>query len=130
MPDLKHALRSAGLLSERQFREAEATEQIFADVNAAKLRKSESEKEKRIEILRESNSPDQFRREARKLLLQQPTLVQQIINIAHERGMQKKKDKGGGRLIANLLQLREALSKSGLSDEDRTSIVDKTFTKR
>ncbi len=130
MPDLKHALRSAGLLSERQFRESEATEQLLAEANAAKLRKSANETEKRLGILRESNSSDQFRREARKLLLQQPSLAQQIINIAHERGMQKKKDKGGGRLIANLLQLREALSKNGLSDADRTTIVDKNFSKR
>lgn len=129
MPDLRSALRNAGLLTERQFREAEAADQLQAEMTAAAIRKRENEKEKRLDILRNSNSPDQFRREARKLLLQQPSLVQQVINIAHERGMQKKKDKGGSRLIANLLQLRDTLSKNGHSDEDKMTIVDKDFSK-
>lgn len=130
MPDLRSALFGAGFASERQFREAEAAERLDAEAAAAKLGKSSRERARRMELLRSDSTPDLFRREARKLLLQEPSLLQEIISIAHQRGMPSKHKQGGGRLIANLLQLREALSKSGLSDAEKVQIVDKTFSNK
>jgi len=129
MRDLRMVLHGVGLASDRQFREAEASRQLDLEAEANAYRKTAAEQDRRMEILHSSNSPDQFRREARRLLLQFPSLVQQIVNIAHERGMQKKTKQGGGRLIANLLQVRAALSKGSLSDEDRVKIVGKLFPK-
>lgn len=99
-------------------------------MEAALRTKPTKEKEKRIGILRETSSPDTFRRESRKLLLQWPDLVQELLNIAHAQGMHQKKDKGGGRLIANLYQVKEALQQKGLSDEAKQALVDKLFSKK
>ena len=130
MGTLKEALHSMGIVSERQFREAEAEAEMAAESTAARSAKPAKEKEKRLAILRETSSPDTFRREARKILLLSPDLVQELLNIAHGQGMHKKKDKGGGRLIANLYQVKEALRQGGLSDDMKKSIVDKLFSKK
>lgn len=129
MADLRTALHGAGFASERKLREANAADWLKRDQESARQRKIEGEIEKRKEILRNSNSPDQFRREARKLLLQHPTFVQEVLQIAYARGMQKKKDKGGGRLIANLLQIRESIGRGRNSDEAYRAFVDKILTK-
>jgi hypothetical protein len=129
MPDLRSALFGAGVASERQFREATAAEQLDQEAAAAKARKSGNERERRMEILSSTTSPDLFRREARKLLLQDPELVQQIITIAHAQNMPKRHKQGGGRLIASLLSLRQQLSINTLSNHERIAIVDKNFTK-
>ena len=127
MGTLRDALCNAGVVSEKQLRESEAETQLRAEMEAARRAQPVKEKEKRLGILRETSSPDTFRREARKLLLVFPNLVQEILNIAHGRGMHKKKDQGGGRLIANLYQVKEALQQGGLSDEAKQSLVDKLF---
>lgn len=129
MADLRSALGNAGLVSIRQLRESEAEAQLREEMQAAANAKSTNEREKRLGILRTTSSPDTFRKEARKLLLRHPELVQELLNIAHAQGMQKKRDKGGTRLIANLYQVKEALSQNGLSDEARQALVDKLFSK-
>lgn len=130
MGTLQDALRSAGVVSEKQVCESQAEMQLRAEMEATLRTKPVKERGKRLGILRETSNPDTFRRESRKLLLQWPDLVQELLNIAHAQGMHKKKEKGGGRLIANLFQVREALQQSGLSDETKQALVDKLFSKK
>ncbi len=130
MGTMQDALRNAGIASEKQVCESQAEIQLRSEMEAALRAKPTKEKEKRLGILRETSSPDTFRRESRKLLLQWPDLVQELLNIAHAQGMHGRKDKGGGRLIANLYQVREALQQKGLSDEAKQALVDKLFSKK
>ncbi len=130
MGTLQDGLRKAGIVSEKQLRETEAEVQLRAEMEAARRLAPTKEREKRLGILHKTSSPDDFRQEARKLLLREPDLVQELINIAHAQGMRDKKDKGGGRLIANLYQVREALQQKGLSGEAKQAIVDKQFSKK
>lgn len=130
MNDLRGALFKAGIASERQFREAEASQELAFEAQGNAQRKSAVEIERRMTILRSTGKPDLFRREARKLLLQSPSLLREIIEIAHSQGMRAKHKQGGGRLIASLLQLRDSLSKAGLTDADKVRIVDTTFSNK
>ena len=132
MNQLRGAFGKAGLVSERQVRESNAAVQIEKELQSARLAQSAREKEKRMEILRKTTDPSQFRREARKifLLYTDADLVLEIINLAHVQGMKEKKSKGGTWLIANLYQLREALQKDGLSEEAKKAIVDKLFANK
>ncbi len=127
MGTLREGLRNVGLASEKQLREQDAEQLLRAEMETARRLQPTREKEKRFKILHETSSPDSFRREARKLLLAYPDLVQEILNIAHARGMHQKKKKGGGRLIANLYQVKEALQRSSLSDEAKRTLADKLF---
>jgi hypothetical protein len=128
MPDLKSELLKVGLVAERQFREVTAAEKLRADMELAKQQKASRDLEKRIEILRESNAPDQFRRKSKKILLQQPSLIDEIIRIARARGMRGKKS-GGGRLMHDLLQLRSTLTGAGLPTDALVRFVEKNFSK-
>lgn len=129
MGTLQDSLRKAGVVSEKLFSETDAARQLEAEVEAARLAKPAKEKEKRFGILRETTNPDAFRREARRLLLLAPGAIQEVLNIAHAQGMHKKRDKGGMRLIANLYEVKNALS--GVSDESvKHDVVDKLFSKR
>lgn len=130
MGTMRNALLDAGLASERQHRETEAAAQLRADMEAARRVRPAKEKSKRLEILRNTSAPEPFRREARRLLLLEPGLVQEVLAIAHTQQMHKKGERGGKRLIADLYQLKEMLAQSGLSNEARISIVDKRFSKR
>lgn len=130
MGTLQDAIRNAGVASEKQLREVEAETQLKAEMEAARRARPAKEKEKRLGILRETSSPDTFRREARKLLLLYPELVQELLNIAHGQGMHNKKDKGGRRLIANLYQVKGALQQDSLPDETKQALVDKLFSKK
>ncbi len=129
MADLRTALGNVGLASVRQLREGEAGALLQEEAETAKHLRSTKEREKRLDILRTTASPDTFRKEARKLLLQYPELVQELLNIAHSQGMQKKRNKGGTRLIANLYQVKEALNQNGLLHDAKYALVDKLFPK-
>lgn len=118
MNSLQSALLKTGLIPERQAKELEANKFLQSDIEQGRIVKASSEKNKRMKILDETSSPDTFRREARKLLLNNPGLVQEILAIAYKQGMQNKKNKGGGRLIANLIQVREA-QKQGPADIEK-----------
>ena len=130
MGTLQEALQKAGVASDRQVYETQAEMQIRAEMASTKSARPAKEKEKRLGILRETSSPDTFRREARKLLLLYPDLVQEILNIAHVQGMHHKKDRGGRRLIANLYLVKEAIQPTGLSDETKHDLADKLFSKK
>lgn len=129
MASLQDALHKAGAVSVKQAREAEAAQVLQMDVVAARSRSAVAKLEKRVGILMESTDPASFRREARKILLERPDIIHEVIQIAHQRGLKEKKEKGGTRLIANLLQLRQALSEVW-TDEAKKDIVDKTFSKK
>lgn len=118
MRTLRDGLLGAGFVSVKGQKEAEALAFLQRDIEVAQQRKKIMEQEKRMGILSKTSSPDLFRREARKLLLGNPSLVQEILSIAYGQGMQNKKNKGGGRLIANLIQVREAL-KQGQADVEK-----------
>lgn len=109
MASLQETLRNTGRVSEGQLSIASAEIQMRKEMEDIRRAQPAKEKEKRLGILRQTSSPDTFRKEARKLLLSEPSLVQDLLNIAHARDMQKKKDRGGTRLIANLYELRGAL---------------------
>ena len=130
MGTMQDALRGAGVVSEKQFRETDAAAQLTAEMEAARKTKPAKEREKRLSILRQETSPDGFRREARKLLLLDPEIVQELLSIAHTQNMHHKREKGGTRLIANLYQVREAITKPDLSDEAKRDLADKLFSKR
>ena len=132
MGTLQDALRTAGVASEKQFRESDAERLLRAEMEAAKAARPAKEKEKRLGILRVTSSPDTFRSECRKLLLFYPNLAQELLNIAHGQRMHlaNKKAKGGSRLIANLYQVRDALQQSGLTDDAKKGLVNKLFSKR
>lgn len=89
----------------------------------------ENEKLKRLDILKETSSADTFRQEARKVLLLDSHLIHEMINLAHARKMHEKKKQGGGRLIANLYQLRDSLA-ALFGNENRRDVVEKLFHKR
>lgn len=127
---LREALLQVGLVPEKQVREADAKQILRVEMEAAQQAKPAREKEKRMGILAKTHAPDLFRREARKILLLYPDDVQEIINLAHAQGMKEKKSKGGSWLVANLYQLREALSQAGLSDEAKKAIVDRLFANK
>lgn len=118
MSTLQDALCQSGIVPVRQVKEAEAQEYLDREARIAALARSLSIQNKGIKILGETSSPDVFRREARKLLLHNVELIQEILSIAYKQGMHKKKEKGGGRLIANLIQVREA-KKIGQADVDK-----------
>jgi flagellar biosynthesis/type III secretory pathway protein FliH len=127
---LRAAFLQAGLIPEKQVREADAEQFLRAEMEAAKRAKPAKEKEKRMGILAKTTAPDLFRREARKTLLLYPDVLQEIISLAHAQGMKEKKSKGGSWLVANLYQLREALTQPGLSDEAKKALVDKLFANK
>ena len=126
MADLKTALHGAGLVSAEDLKKSEGRERVRAEMQAKLAQKPKDETNKPLSNLRECRD-NQFRREARKLLLLDPSLIQRVLNIAHERGLQKKKECGGTRLIANLYQLREALE--GKCADEAKSVVNKNFAK-
>lgn len=130
MGTLQDGLRKTGLVSSKQLCEQDAARFLAEEAQSSQNARPVKEKEKRLGILNETSSPDTFRREARKLLLSYPELVQDILNIAHKQGMHQKKSKGGGRLIANLYQVKDALQKNGLSDEEKKHVVEKQFSKK
>ncbi len=104
MPDLKSALLGAGLISERQFCEAQAAEQLEADARQSKALKKSLEHEKRFGILHNTSSPKQFARQAKRLLISDPDLIQRIVDLAYSRALQKIA--GGAGIIKILLQVR------------------------
>lgn len=130
-PSIRDQLFFAGLITERQIREDEARDMLQSEMEATQAAKPAKEREKRLGILRKSTDVAQFRRESRKLLLEQPDirLVDEIIRLAHAQGMKGKKKQGGTWLIANLYQVREALEKTK-NDEERRTIVEKLFSKK
>jgi hypothetical protein len=132
MGTLQDGLRNVGVASEKQVRESEAKTQLNSEMEAAQRARPAKEREKRLGILRATSSPDTFRSEARKLLLLYPDLIQELINSAHSQGMHlaNKKPKGGGRLIANLYQVKEKLQQTGLTAEEKQAAVANLFPKR
>lgn len=120
------ALRKAGLIPERQGRLMEAQAMLDAEVEVGRQQRAERERQKRFDILKKSTDPASFRREARKLLLNDANLVVEILAICRSRGLQNKKEKGGGRLNAQLIQVREAL-RPNMSVERKREIVDELF---
>ena len=134
MPNLQDALHGAGLVSDRQHGESAANAQLRAEVAAAQRDQPAKERERLLEVLRtgtKAAQPDTFRREARKLLLLDPGLIQEVLNIAHARGMHEKQPQGGKRLIANLYQVKDGLRKERLlSDEAKVAIVNGLFSKK
>lgn len=125
MGSLLEELSRNGLVSVKSVEETRATIFLQTEIGEAQKKKMVQGKEKRMEILNQTSSPDTFRREARKLLLDNPDTVQEVLNIAHAQGMHKKKGKGGTRLIANLYQVKEAIGK--VNQADKTGVVNKLF---
>jgi hypothetical protein len=130
MGTLQTSLRNVGLISERSLRETEASVFLHQEGDTARATKALRELEKRLEIMRSTSSPPAFRREARKVLLQNPDSVHEILRIAHAQGMQNRKSQGGTWLVANLYQVREILAKQKMSYEEKTAFVDKNFAKK
>lgn len=130
MGTLQDGLLKADIASVKQHREIDALRQLGEEFELARRAQPEKEKQKRLGILQATSSPDAFRREARRLLLIEPGLVQEVLNIAHAQGMHGKREKGGTRLIANLYQVKEAFQQKGLSGEDKKSLVGKLFSKK
>lgn len=131
MGTLQEGLYKTGMITERTIRESEAEQLLRAEMREARLAKPAKERERRLGILKGTSSPDTFRAEARKLLLEQPelSLLYEVLTLAHARGMHEKRNKGGGRLIANLYATREAL-KNVLSGVDPRAAVDKALPKK
>ena len=118
MNSIRDGLVNAGLISKR---EAELTAGLAAP--HAGSAKSANEVERRLDILKCCQNPDQFRREARKVLVAKPSMINIVLNLAHANGMRTKHNQGGGRLIANLMQLREELNDVRLSEVQRIQIA-------
>lgn len=132
MPDLKQALKKAGFTTHavvRDEKEAEAWEYLNAEARMTQHSKRAAEKEKILEQLNQISSVSKFRVLSRKLLMAHPSLIEDVVRIAHARGIHTTKDKGGRALIAQLLQTRSALSVNGLTDEQMTRVVNETITK-
>lgn len=127
MNDMLSALRNAGVVSEKTLREAEAQQLLDAEEASGHLRRDTGERERRLEILRTTNSVPTFRLEAHKLLLAFPELTSDVVGLAHERKM-KEKMNGGKRLIANLLELRNTLRH--VRDEDKADYVKRILPKK
>jgi hypothetical protein len=132
MPSMLQALGNAGLVSEKVLHERTAQEQLNEDERMRALTKKVvdgqlAERDRRLEIMDRTTSIETFRFEARKLLINEPGLIQHVINIVHDRDL-KEKPKGGV-LLAHLLQLRTALSSVEDADE-KSATVKRVFTKR
>lgn len=132
MASMYDAFRKAGVAipeaSEKGVREAEAQRLLDAEMEGSRRLKSTKEREKRLEILRQETSPKSFRREARRLLLLEPDLVQTVLHIAHDRQMNKKKNQGGTALIAQLYQVRDSIGQAK-TQEEKCVVVDKHLPK-
>ncbi|MDB5260078.1 MAG: hypothetical protein JWN37_309 [Candidatus Nomurabacteria bacterium] len=135
--DWKDQLLNSGLVSrdqriliEKAAREAEA--QVFLDAQARTeaAGRSDRQKEKCLKDIRTMENPKYFRPEAKKLLLLDPRVaqVEEVLRIAYDNGLQRNK-KGGTVLIAQLCRLKGELGKRGLSDAERTRLVEKTISK-
>ncbi len=126
---LKGLGQESSLLNVRTLRESEASMHIAEEVEAGRRRKVLADREKRFAILRGNSKPEEFRREARKLMLEEPDLWEQILGIAHDRGLGSNR-KGGSAIVGNLYALRDELAKPGLKHEDRRAIVGRKFSNK
>lgn len=122
MNDMFSALKQAGVLSEKVVRETEAQKQLDAEEDVAKLRRNSGERERRLEILKKTNSVPTFRLEAHKLLLAFPDLIYEVVNLVHDQRDFKKKA-GGRVLVAQLLQLRNDLRDHAKTTQEKEGYV-------
>ena len=129
MSDMFSALKNAGVIPEKVLRESEAQKQLDAEEESAQSRRDVGERERRLEILRETNSVGTFRFEAHKLLLAFPELIYEVVRFVHDERNFKSKP-GGGRLIANLLALRNDLARHSKTDEDKASYIRSVLPKK
>jgi len=120
------ALRKAGIIPEHEGRLSEAQAMLDADLERERRAKTDREKKKRLDTLQSTKTPDRFRKEARRLLLIEPDLTAQVLEVARRNGLHLKRDKGGGRLNAQLIQLRDSL-RPNMSVERKRELVDELF---
>lgn len=113
----------------REQKEAEARDYLAAEDRTLKAGKRDSDRGKLRGELNSVTSVKKFRALAKKLLLLSPGAIEEVVRIAHAQGIKEKKSDGGAALIAQLLQARSALSVSGLKDEDKAHIINRTISK-
>ncbi len=125
------ALHRAGLISEKRVAETTAQDILNQEEHTRQLNQRAAatrtaERDRRLEILGRTGSVSEFRLEAHKLLLISPEDINRVVQLAHDRDL-KEKPKGSW-LIANLIQLRNALAQSHGKDEE--DIIKRHFSKR
>jgi hypothetical protein len=106
MPDLRDVLLKAGLVDEKRVNEERSLATMRDEVPLAKLRKRHSDIERKLEVLAETTTVDDFRREARKVLRDNPVpaLLQSVIQLVHKKELWKQE--GGKLLRAHLFQFK------------------------
>lgn len=126
MTDLKTALFGAGLVSEQQLREVQVGEQLELEAEQAKQRKLSRNLRRSLTILKRTSDPEQFRRQARKLLAHDPDLLGRVIELAHSRSL--KRHPGGEALVRLLHQVRQTFKYHELTHAERSILIESMFS--
>lgn len=85
-----------------------------------------AEKERRLDVLKKTSSPHTFQQESKKLLILFPDFefVCDLLQIAYDREMDKKKQEGGCKLIARFNAIKNALKQNrNMSYDDKKNII-------
>lgn len=104
--DLKNALYKAGLVNSEKLRKEEGLARVRDEIPLARMRKRHSDIEQALETLSKTTTPMEFRREARKVLRNNPipALLQAVITLFHKKELWKQE--GGKRLRSNLFNMK------------------------
>lgn len=133
MSALRQALQKKGFQPSssqiREEKEAEASLYLAEEASNLSAGKRDQQRNKLQEQLSEISSVQKFRVLSKKLLLIDPQLAGEVVRIAHSRGIREKRKEGGVALIAQLIQTRNALQVSGLSEQEMSNIVNRTISK-
>ena len=113
----------------RHEKETEARDYLAAEDRTLRAGKRDNDRGKIVGELNATTSVKKFRALAKKLLLLFPEQIEEVVRIAHAQGIKEKRSGGGAALIAQLLQTRTALSATGLKEDDKASIINRTISK-
>ena len=116
MTSLRDALAKANVVSERTVKEAEAMEAIEREAAGQALQQRVMATQAHtLEDLKDATIIREFRDKARKLLVERPDLVNQVITLAHR----FKDQPGGKRLVWLVFSVRDQLGHVPGPERDR-----------
>lgn len=124
MPDLRDALFKAGLVDQDKLRKEEGLARVRDEIPMAKLRKRQSDIEKKMEALSDIDSPKRFRTQACTLLTDfpDPMLAEALLGLAGKNKLRKHPDEDGEALFTQLQQTLRGLRRT-LSEGERVATV-------
>lgn len=116
MGSLQNQLAKVGLVSEQEVRKAKALEDMEQEAVQRLLQKKVMAKHANtLDDLRDAPTIREFRDRVRKLLVERPDLVDQVIRLAH----QFKDQQGGKKLVWQVFSVRDRLRSVTPNERDR-----------